>query len=215
MRAFVDEVAYEKEGRRVTLTLHRGNGIEKRRQPRERMQQRVQVAPIRPDGSVDWQAAYDAVSQNLSADGIGLLQAAWRPRIESCSCRGGRPDVALPCQVRHCQSVGEGMVELGCRFLLPCEPQPPPTRDRPAVEEAVDLLLEQRRHPPRTVDERRAYPREAYTERIDILGVMGSPNLVGFARDLSKSGIALSARRPCLWNPSSFVYRKKLGRPCA
>src|SRR5205085_2641127 len=75
MRAFVDEVSYDLEGRQVTLTLERSNGLEKRRQPRERMQERVKVAPIRPDGSVDWQAAYNAVAQNLSADGIGLLQA--------------------------------------------------------------------------------------------------------------------------------------------
>jgi anti-sigma regulatory factor (Ser/Thr protein kinase) len=191
MRAFVDEVRYDQDGRRVTLTLHRDSGIEKRRQPRERMQQRVQVAPIRPDGSVDWQAAYEALSQNLSPDGMGLLQAqlATSDRVLLAIELEGQT-LHFPAQVRHCQAVGEGMVELGCRFLLQSEPQPELPGDRPDVEEVVELLLQRRRNLPRASDERRAHPREAYTERIDILIAKGSSPQVGFARDLSRSGIA-------------------------
>ena len=36
--------------------------------------QEVQVTPIRPDGSVDWEEAYEAVSHDLSEGGIALLQ---------------------------------------------------------------------------------------------------------------------------------------------
>jgi anti-sigma regulatory factor (Ser/Thr protein kinase) len=123
MKAFLDEVRYEEGGRRALLTLRRSCGAEKRRQPRAPFRRRVQVAPLRPDGSVDWALAQQAVAQNLSSGGIALLQSrlVGGERVLIGLEAGGQP-LFLPARVRHCRTVEEGMVELGCQFLPP-EPE--------------------------------------------------------------------------------------------
>ena len=74
MRSFLDNVRYELNGRRVFLTLLRPSGAEKRKQPRLTLQQPVRIVPIHEDGSPNWEAAYDAVSRNISQEGLNLLQ---------------------------------------------------------------------------------------------------------------------------------------------
>jgi anti-sigma regulatory factor (Ser/Thr protein kinase) len=211
MRAFVDELHYELGGRKVTLGLRRSSGTEKR-QP---LNQRVQVAPIRPDGSVDWEAAYDAVAQNVSSSGVGMLQAQLSTServILGVELEG--QTVYLPAQVRHCRQVGEGMVELGCRFLLRSEP--PAVSPTQSVEEAIDTLLQSPRPQP-VSPERRSHTRETYTERIEIQGPAATSSVVGFARNLSKSGIAFISTTPlpldnriiCLPRGDGSVLRMK------
>lgn len=199
MKAFVDEVEYEQGGRKVTLTLRHSSGVEKRKRARQTLHQRVQVAPIRTDGSVDWQRVHDAVAHDVSETGVGLLQAqlATTDRVLLGVEVEGRT-LYIPAQLRHCRAVGEGMVEVGCRFLTQQEPLPR-IDDRPNVEDAIDRLLEERRMP-RSIDERRADRREVYTERIEIIG---SPPRVGFARDLSRGGIAFITTSPL--PPEPFV----------
>lgn len=197
MRAFLDSVRYEAGGRRAILTLQRGSGMEKRQHSRQSLQHPVQVAPIRGDGSVDWDAAWDAVTQNLSSEGVGLLQAlvTHSDRVLLGVEVEGRP-VYIPAQVRHCRPL-EGMVELGCRFLPEKEPLPsPPSAELRTVEESVEALLSRPRRPPRTIEEGRSAPREPYTERIELLGAAGKPGQVGFARDLSRSGISFITTAP-------------------
>jgi anti-sigma regulatory factor (Ser/Thr protein kinase) len=198
MRAFLDDVVYELGGRRVVLTLRRASGLERRQQPRLPFQERVEVAPLRPDGSPDWDAAYEAVSRNLSADGISLLQT----RLESSDrvLVGLMTDdgpVYLPAEVRHWQSVGDNVVELGCRFEAAEQPAPaPPSLPGPAAAEAIDALVERYSNRPVVADERRDFPRVVYSERIGIVrGGDGRPEF-GFARDLSKGGIAFIATLP-------------------
>jgi anti-sigma regulatory factor (Ser/Thr protein kinase) len=190
MRAFVDDLYYELGGRKVTLTLYRGSGIEKREHGRLPMQKRVQVAPIRPDGTVDWEAVQEAITQNLSSSGIGLLQSqlATTDRVILGIEVEGQT-LYLPAEVRHCKPLEEGVVELGCRFLLRQDPEPP-SQASLNVEEAIEALLRRPRAPARAADERRIHKREVYTERIEVLGPAGSAHLIGFARDLSKGGIA-------------------------
>src|SRR5579872_1375388 len=117
MRAFLDDVQYEEGGRRVVLTLSKHSGAEQRQHGRLALQKAVRVAPIRADGSVDWDAAYEAVSHNLSAGGMGLLQEglAATGRVLLALDWEGRT-LYLPAEVRHCQSLGGNTVEIGCRF---------------------------------------------------------------------------------------------------
>jgi anti-sigma regulatory factor (Ser/Thr protein kinase) len=75
MRSFLDDVRYEAGGRRVVLTLDRPSGEEKRKTTRLSVQRPIRVAPVRTDGTVDWDAAYEGVSQNLSNEGMAILQA--------------------------------------------------------------------------------------------------------------------------------------------
>ena len=190
MRAFLDDLRYEDGGRRAVLTLNRTSGQEKRQHPRQALWQRVQVAPIRPDGSVDWDAAHEAVAQDLSAEGMGLLQTqlGQTDRVLLGIEVNGRP-LYLPAQVRHCRPL-EGMVEIGCSFLLDAElPSATPSEELRTVGATVTELL-QRHGRPATIEERRDSPRQPYTGRIEVIGPPGTPVQVGFARDLSCSGIA-------------------------
>ena len=215
MRAFVDQVDYDQGGRRVTLTLERASGIEKRQEPRDTLRVSVEVAPIRPDGSIDWDAAYKAVAQDLSPSGMGLLQKKLEASDRVMLCiESGKGTLYLPAEVRRCRAVGEGMVELGCQFLQDSEPLPTGA-DRPEVEEAVEQLLKSRRIVPRSVEERRLYTREPYTEHIELASTSNSPAVLGFARDLSKGGIsfistarlAKELRVICLPQPDGSMLR--------
>ena len=47
MRAFVDEMRYEDRGRRLTLTLHRSSGTEKRAHPASQIAREVRSRPHR------------------------------------------------------------------------------------------------------------------------------------------------------------------------
>lgn len=197
MRAFLDDVRYEAGGRRVVLTLHRHSGAEQRRHGRLALQKPVRVAPIRADGSVDWDAAYEAVSHNLSAGGMGLLQEglAATGRVLLALDWEGRT-LYLPAEVRHCQSLGGNTVEIGCRFQADA-PLPPGALalDTPSeVAEAVGRLLEEVRAQDPCGDDRRAHPREFYSERITILSPSGP--IPGFARNLSRGGISFLAVAP-------------------
>lgn len=191
MRAFLDGLDYDYGGRRAILTLKRGSGAEKRKHARLESYTTVQIAPVRPDGTVNWEAAYDGLARDVSAGGVGLLQSrlASTDRVLVGVEIDGRP-VYIPAQVRHCRQAGEGVVELGCRFLLePLSPSDKAGGDRASAEAAVTALLSQ---PRATLTEasQRAHRREAFTERIEIHDSTGTPAIVGFARDLSKGGIA-------------------------
>jgi anti-sigma regulatory factor (Ser/Thr protein kinase) len=198
MRAFVDEVRYAASGRQVTLTLHKAVAEEKRQDVRRSLRGRVHVAPLRPDGSVDWDAAHDAAARNVSAGGLGLLQSrpesAERVLLEIVS-EGQK--LYLPAEVCHCRALGEHAVELGCRFRLGDEGPAPDASAAtgPALEEAVAALVERsaRRG---AGQEGRAHPRFVYTERVAVLAAPGEAPVTGYARDLSKGGISFIATAP-------------------
>jgi anti-sigma regulatory factor (Ser/Thr protein kinase) len=196
MRAFLDDVTWEDGGRRVVLTL--GKTVEKRQSDRRPLREPVRVAPVREDGSVDWDAAYEAVARNLSEGGMAILQGrlATTDRILLGIPRadpGGEP-LYVPAEVRHLRRLGGNEVELGCRFLIEAPPATeaplPPTAA--GVEDAVGQLLDRLRDQLRVAEDRRQHPRVAYTEQI---GLSGEPG-VGFARDLSKGGIAFITTAP-------------------
>ncbi|HYT91964.1 MAG TPA: PilZ domain-containing protein [Gemmataceae bacterium] len=197
MRSFLDEVRYEEGGRRCVLTLRRGSGAERRHFSRAAVHKPLKVVPIRPDGTVDWDAAYEAVSKNFSEDGVGLLQArlATTDRIIIAIATEGAP-LYVPVEVRHCRRLGSDLVELGCRFQR--KDAPPAPDPLAKVHEAVGNLLERLDVPAAAFDERRAHPRVNYNERVEIrLGPHGGA-LVGFARDLSRGGIAFITTVPLL-----------------
>jgi anti-sigma regulatory factor (Ser/Thr protein kinase) len=201
MRSFLDEVAYEMGGRRLVLTLRRESGHEKRRSSRVPLTQPLHVAPIRSDGTVDWDAAYAALSKNLSDSGVSLFQEklAETNRI-LLGISINNQFHYLPAEVRHCRSLGGDMVELGCRFQHKAD-EPPGSvaevsEETAQVHEAVNLLLAQHQTPFPKVDDRRRDQRVVYNERIEVWSGASAEPITGFARDLSRSGIAFIATVP-------------------
>jgi anti-sigma regulatory factor (Ser/Thr protein kinase) len=199
MKAFLDGVRYEAGGRRAILTLAKLAGDEKRSHGRTRVQQRLRIAPLRPDGSVDWESAYEAVSRNFSAEGVAFLQEklAASDRIIIGIPQPDGEVLYLPAEVRHARSLAENVVELGCRFPLkePVLAEPPEKATERAVE-VIEALLERLRDLQVAPDERRSHSRLIYTERIEIRSVPEGPPVVGFARDLSKGGLAMITNVP-------------------
>ncbi|MBM4069951.1 MAG: hypothetical protein FJ271_13515 [Planctomycetes bacterium] len=201
MRSFLDELRYEADGRRAILTLKRESGEEKRRRPRVGTHQPVRVAPIRPDGSVDWEAAQQAVSLNLSEHGIGLLQEqlTGTERVLIGIFTGEQP-IYLPAEVRHVRQLAGHVVELGCRFQTQAEVAeatqeclPSHATNLQAVQEAVAALLAKRQGSLAGDDDRRAHPRVVFNERIEIVQERNAQPLVAYARDLSRGGISFIA----------------------
>jgi anti-sigma regulatory factor (Ser/Thr protein kinase) len=146
MKAFLDEVRYEAGGRRIILSLRKPAGQEKRRHARQPITQRLRIAPLRQDGSVDWESAYDAVSRNYSLEGIAFFQErlAVSDRIIIGIDSEGGP-LYLPAEVRHWRTLDGGVVELGCRFPSKTAEMPDtvPTAPGSNMEKAIDSLLEQ------------------------------------------------------------------------
>jgi anti-sigma regulatory factor (Ser/Thr protein kinase) len=185
MRSFMDDLRYEAGGRRVILTLRKASGQENRRHKRLSLQLPLRVAPVRPDGSVDWEAAYAAVARNLSAEGVGLLQdrLAEADRV-IVAIPSGEETLYLPAEVRHCRPVGGGLVELGCCLQMP--EQAGPARD---VSAAIGRLLAGTRGT-EPQHERRRHARVPYSEPVEILTEPGAAPLRAYPRNLSKGGIA-------------------------
>ena len=195
MRAFLDEVRYEAGGRRVVLTLRRPAGGERRRHDRLPLQRPVRVTPVRADGTADWQAGHDGIAQNLSADGMSVVQAEPVPTPGVLiGLDWGGQTIHVPAEVRHCRAQGERRVELGLRFhFAPGGPAPEPCA---GAGQAIGSLVRQLGTDGVGHDARRAHPRTPYTARIHIQPAASSAPLIGFARDLSEGGIAFLTTRP-------------------
>ena len=112
----MDGVRYEVGGRRIILTMHK-LGRDQRRQSRWPLRQELQVIPVQPDGSLDWDGSYPAISGNLSAEGISLIQnrAATARRVVLGFPLEGQT-AYYSADVRYCRVRGEDIVELGCQF---------------------------------------------------------------------------------------------------
>src|SRR5262245_377643 len=203
MRSFLDEIRYEQGGRRLILTLNRASGEEKRRAARRPLQEPLRVAPVRPDGTVDWDAAYEAVSRNFSADGVALLQEglANTQRV-LIGIQAENQLVYVPAEVRHCRTLTGNIVELGCRFQSQGEAarrgmtpdaasEIVPLRQ---VHQAIDDLLARQPAPPR--EDRRTGSRVTFNDRVELHLRSSKKPIIGYARDLSKGGIAFITIRP-------------------
>jgi anti-sigma regulatory factor (Ser/Thr protein kinase) len=205
MRSFLDDVRYELGGRRIILTLLRASGAEKRQHNRVPFQQPLQVVPVREDGSVDWDAAYEAVSRNICQEGLNLLQdhLSATSRVIIGLPAGGQV-IYIPAEIRHCRTITGDVVELGCRFqATPAAAGEPGTAGMEAVHQAVDALLEQARLSALAQDERRTHSRFAYLEKVEVRGE-GQPTVTGFARNLSKGGISFLATSPLPYEERVF-----------
>jgi anti-sigma regulatory factor (Ser/Thr protein kinase) len=198
MRSFMDEVRYERGGRRLILSLMRSSGTEKRHHDRHSFQQPLRVVPVREDGSVDWDAAYEAVSRNISREGLTILQEklATSNRI-IIGLPAGNQIVYLPAEIRHCRAVTDEIVEIGCRFQAaePVLAQDATGAAVAAVHQAVGALLEQLRQAPESLHEKRTHVRLHYHGQVEVR-CEGLAPIQGFARDLSKGGIGFLTTVP-------------------
>jgi anti-sigma regulatory factor (Ser/Thr protein kinase) len=197
MRALLDDVRYELGGRRAVLTLVHPAGEEKRRMLRLPVERPIHVVPIREDGTVNWDGAYEAVSQDLSPDGMAIVQArlATSARILVGIDWQGQ-FLYVPAEVRHCQPRGGGVVELGCRFLVSPSSAAKETAADADLERAIGGLLDEVKAESVPPDDRRVHPRVAYTARVLVESRLEGECLVGFGRDLSRSGISFLTSAP-------------------
>lgn len=196
MRAFLDDVRYELGGRRALLTLARSSGEEKRRETRHTVQRPIRVAPISDKGVVDWDAAHEAVAQNLSSGGIAILQsrlASSERVLIGIDWQGEM--LYVPAEIRHCEARGGNVVELGCRFEVPATLERT-SEDSDGMDSAIDGLLEQLNSGTVPPDERRIHPRAAYTARISVEIRADREPVLGFGRDLSRGGISFVTSSP-------------------
>jgi anti-sigma regulatory factor (Ser/Thr protein kinase) len=199
MKSFLDDVAYDLGGRRVVLSLARASGKEKRRDSRVPVTAPFQVTPILPDGTRLWSATYEALSRNCSENGIALLQqelAHAGQILIGISTAGGV--VHLPAEIKHTRPLDGGGIELGCQFLPSAAPVPlaTPAPQLAEVHGAIAALLDgyQARQVP--ADDRRKDRRVVFNERIVIHKDDCAEPIYGYARDLSRGGIAFIAQEP-------------------
>jgi anti-sigma regulatory factor (Ser/Thr protein kinase) len=193
MRSFMDDVRYELGGKRVVLTMSQASGHENRRQERQAFCRPLEVVPVLQDGDVDWPAAYEAMSQNISAGGLSLLQdrLSVSQRI-IVGVPAGNSMVYVPAEIRHVQPLAGNAVEIGCRFETGDRPAPEGMED---VHRVVEVILESIQRGSVDRDERRSHARLPFHARVE-LRAGGKPTIVGFARNLSKGGLAFWAAVP-------------------
>ncbi len=200
MKSFLDEVRFALDGRRVILSLARQSGEERRRDTRVPVHTPFQVTPIGPDGEPDWTATYDAISRNFSEHGVSLLQQQLET---SGKVLIGIPTekgiLHVPAEVKHTRILGEHGMELGCRFAEPLtaeEAQRGSVPPQEAVREVVGAILESCKSKALPGHEKREHPRVVFNERVTMQMPGRSDMILGYARDLSKGGIALIAQEP-------------------
>jgi hypothetical protein len=84
----VADVLRRQESAEETLWLASGRGIRLRRgvmdevqfeEGGRRVRQPVRLVPLLADGSVDWDAAEEALAQDISRDGVGVLRQSLSP----------------------------------------------------------------------------------------------------------------------------------------
>lgn len=201
MRAFLDDVAWDEQGKRVRLTVFRDAG-ERRREPRVAALEPVRAAPVEADGTIDWKKAFDAVATDLSRGGVGILTSglgtATRLMLEMQV--DGKP-VYVPAEVCNLTRVNdpagdEPVVQIGCRFLAPGTEAGggggvKASLDALQQHHALERMLNRLHGPRETRDDRRDHTRMAYTKPILLQTADGERGAV--ARDLSKSGVAFVA----------------------
>jgi anti-sigma regulatory factor (Ser/Thr protein kinase) len=216
MRAFMDEVGFEAGGRRVLLTMRRTCKKDQRQHPRVPVRRRVRVAPLHPDGSVDWDGVREGVSQDLSEGGMSIFQKelARAGRVVLDLEVDGRT-LYVPAEVRHCRPMETGLVELGCRFLfLTTEAEATQNiADVATVQDAVGALLRQHNNAPLAEEERRTHQRAMYTARIELSGQAATGPTFAFGRDLSRGGIAFITTAPVALEPLLLTLPVKNGQP--
>ena len=199
MKSFLDDVRFELGGRRVIMSLKRRSGEEKRKDNRRPLNLSFQVTPIMPDGTVRWADTYEAVLRNFSEHGIALLQEqlSHTPRV-LIGIPSNDEIVYVPAEVKHARPLGGGGMELGCSFSHPLAQEKMPTRPAldlsPQVQEVqrvISRLLDDHQPQQTVPHERRQHPRVVFNEPVQIVQPHRPGELTeGYARDLSKGGIA-------------------------
>jgi anti-sigma regulatory factor (Ser/Thr protein kinase) len=196
MHSLLDAMHYDLGGRRLTLTLNQPSGAEKRRERRLPLKLPIHVAPPAADGTPDLAAGSVAVAQDLSEHGVALLQAELveGQRIFIGIPRDGAT-VYVPAAVRHCRTIADGSVQLGCEFefAAPADAPPDAAEQLTQVHAAIVGVLARHQGTPLPADERRAYPRVPFTADVTVTSDTHGA-ITAYARDLSKGGMAIISR---------------------
>src|SRR5262249_47170755 len=149
-----------------------------------------------------------------SPEGLALLQQ----RLETTGriligMQAEGQSFYIPAEVRHCRPVSGEVMELGCCFRPVPSPGPGATASEGGHEAAVEEVLQRPKEAEPAQPERRDHPRVVYTERIQVFTAPDAEPLVGFARDLSKGGIAFLTTRPLPHLITVLLPAQGPGRP--
>jgi anti-sigma regulatory factor (Ser/Thr protein kinase) len=186
MKAFMDDVTWANGGRVITLVMDRRDPGAARRQARLSVAQALRAIPVRPNGTIDFDAAFAAVATNVSADGVGLLKSGpEHARRLLLELRDGDQVIYVPAQVCHVSPSGGDMVQIGCRIGASTDAR----RDPAAWTEAVDRLVAEH-SPVATEHEARQHPRVVYARPVEVHMPGTDAPLAAMARDLSRTGLA-------------------------
>jgi hypothetical protein len=91
---------------------------EKRHKPRVGVRGRVQVVPIRPDGTIE--AGFEVWVRDVSISGIGILHSKPMPRGAQFEAHFSRQDdvpLVLTYVVAHYKSVVKGLYTIGAHLV--------------------------------------------------------------------------------------------------
>jgi hypothetical protein len=184
--------------------LSRYSGEERRREYRVPFLVPLQVTPVSEEGTANWDETYEAASRNFSKHGILFLQQQLQnSRKVIIGVASEKGIVHIPAEVKHSRMLGESGMELGCEFTDPIgqgsplpSPSPLASPQMEEVQQTVAQILESYQARQLPSHERRAHPRVVFNERVLIMLEDRDEPIIGYARDLSKGGIAVITQEP-------------------
>ncbi|MAX25424.1 MAG: hypothetical protein CMJ19_13065 [Phycisphaeraceae bacterium] len=192
IRAFVDEVSWDLEGRQIRFAMNRP-GAERRQQRRLQTHQPVRVAHYADNGKVDWGKALDALTLDLSSGGASMLH----PPVENATrlmieINGPEGKMYIPAEVCRTQTVDENMVQIGCRFLAPGPDQQGVYTTLAQQIKALEKLIAQleKVQDSETFASMRSHARAVFTDPVMIDTLNGEKLRKAVGRDLSKGGVS-------------------------
>jgi anti-sigma regulatory factor (Ser/Thr protein kinase) len=196
IRAFVDEVTWDMDGRQIRFSMHRP-GINRRKQRRLQTHQPVRVASYGSNGKVDWGKALDALTLDLSTGGASILhpplENATRLMIE---IKGPQGKMYIPAEVCRTQQVDGDMVQIGCRFLAPGPDQRGVYTTLAQQIKALEHLIAQleKLQDSDVFTAMRSHARAVFTDPVSVDTLDGTKLRKAVGRDLSKGGVSFIAQ---------------------
>lgn len=192
IRAFVDEVSWDLEGRQIKFNMVRP-GINRRKQRRLQTHQPVRVASYGENGKVDWGKALDALTLDLSSGGASMLH----PPVENATrlmieINGPDGKMYIPAEVCRSQKIADNMVQIGCRFTAPGPDQSGVYTTLAQQILALDKLIAQleKVQDSSVFATLRSHARAIFTDPVSVDLLDGEGLRTAIGRDISKGGVS-------------------------